>query len=152
MTHEIRGVDVEKYAYYVNKLRQNVGLETWKWCQIVTSQTVHTKWPPNDPEPKPFPWKFSGYATDYRTFATQRFSIHFEARTPPGKKNHFCTPCAIWCIVFCIIRELRTPRSPFSYHLGVRAPQLRAAVLDRHRFLPYRMKSTLSVDISATTV
>ena len=36
-------VDVEKYAYYVNKLRQNVGLETWKWRQIVTSQTVHTK-------------------------------------------------------------------------------------------------------------
>jgi len=28
MTHEIRGVDVEKYAYYVNKRRQNVGLET----------------------------------------------------------------------------------------------------------------------------
>jgi len=28
MAHEIRGVDVEKYAYYVNKFRQNVGLET----------------------------------------------------------------------------------------------------------------------------
>jgi len=28
MTHKIRDVDVEKYAYYVNKLRQNVGLET----------------------------------------------------------------------------------------------------------------------------
>jgi len=28
MTHKIRGVDVEKYAYYVNKLRQNVSLET----------------------------------------------------------------------------------------------------------------------------
>jgi len=28
MTHTLRGVDVEKYAYYVNKLRQNVGLET----------------------------------------------------------------------------------------------------------------------------
>jgi len=27
--------------YYVNKLRQNVGLETWKWRQIVTSQTAH---------------------------------------------------------------------------------------------------------------
>jgi len=25
---KIKGVDVEKYAYYVNKLRQNVGLET----------------------------------------------------------------------------------------------------------------------------
>jgi len=41
--------------YYVNKLRQNVGLETWKWRQIVTSQTAHTKykWPPYNPEPKP---------------------------------------------------------------------------------------------------
>ena len=48
MTHKTRGVDVEKYAYYVNKLRQNVGLETWMCCQIVTSQTAHTKnkWPP----------------------------------------------------------------------------------------------------------
>jgi len=26
-THKIRKVDVEKYAYYVNKLRQNVDLE-----------------------------------------------------------------------------------------------------------------------------
>jgi len=53
----------------------------------------------------------------------QRFSIHFEAHTPSGRKNHFCTPCTIWCIVFCIIREVRTPRSPFSH------PQLRTAVL-----------------------
>jgi len=28
MTHKTRGVHVEEYAYYVNKLRQNVGLET----------------------------------------------------------------------------------------------------------------------------
>jgi len=28
MTHKLRGVRVEKYAYYVNKLRQNVGVET----------------------------------------------------------------------------------------------------------------------------
>ena len=46
------GVDVEKYAYYANELRQNVGFETWKWGQIVTSQTAH-KWPPYDPEPNP---------------------------------------------------------------------------------------------------
>ena len=65
MTHKIRGVDVEKCAYYVNKRRQNVGLETCKWRQIVTSQTAHTKykWPPYDPEPNPPPWKFSAYAT-----------------------------------------------------------------------------------------
>jgi len=41
-------VDVEKYAYNVNKLCQKVGLETWIWRQIVTSQRAHTKykWPP----------------------------------------------------------------------------------------------------------
>jgi len=33
----------------------------------------------------------------------QRFSIRFVARIPSGRKNHFCTPCTIWCIVFCII-------------------------------------------------
>ena len=48
MTHKITGANVEKYAYYVNKLRQNVGLETRIWRQTVTSQTAHTKykWPP----------------------------------------------------------------------------------------------------------
>jgi len=69
MTHKIRIVGVEEYAYYVNKRRQNVGLETWKWRQIVTSQTAHTKckWPPYDSEPNPPPWKFSAYATVYYT-------------------------------------------------------------------------------------
>jgi len=28
MTHQLRGVRVEEYAYYVIKLRQNVGMET----------------------------------------------------------------------------------------------------------------------------
>ena len=48
MTHKIWGVCVEEYAYYFNKLRQNVGLETLIWRQIVKSQTAHTKdkWPP----------------------------------------------------------------------------------------------------------
>jgi len=70
MTYKIKGVDVEKYAFYVNKLRQNVGLETWKWRHIVTSQTAHTKykWPPYDLEPKLPAWKFSSYATAYRTY------------------------------------------------------------------------------------
>jgi len=64
MTHKLRGVRVDEYAYYVNKLRQNVGMETWIWRQIVTSQTAHTKykWPPYATEWKP-PWKFSAYAT-----------------------------------------------------------------------------------------
>jgi len=58
-------MNVEKYAYYVNKLRQSGGLETWKWRQILTSQTAHTKckWPPYDPEPN-LPWTFSAYATE----------------------------------------------------------------------------------------
>ena len=34
----------EEYAYYVNKLPQNVGLETWIWRQIVTSQRAHAKY------------------------------------------------------------------------------------------------------------
>jgi len=40
-------VRVEEYAHYVKKFPQNVGLVTWIWRQIVTSQTVHTKykWP-----------------------------------------------------------------------------------------------------------
>ena len=57
--HKIRGLDVEEYAYYVNKLRQKVGFETWIWRQKVTSQTAHTKhkWPPYATEWTP-PWKF----------------------------------------------------------------------------------------------
>jgi len=40
-------VRVEEYACCVNKLRQNGGVETIIWRQIVTSQTAHTKykWP-----------------------------------------------------------------------------------------------------------
>ena len=54
MTHKIKGGDVEKYAYYFNRIRQSVGLETWKWRQVVTLQTAHTKyiWPLYDPQPK----------------------------------------------------------------------------------------------------
>ena len=39
MTHKIRGVRVDEYAYDVNKLRQNVGLETWitSNCDITNS-------------------------------------------------------------------------------------------------------------------
>jgi len=35
---------IEKCAYYVNKLRQNVGLETGLWRHFVTSQAAHTKY------------------------------------------------------------------------------------------------------------
>jgi len=43
MTHKLRGGRVDEYAYYVNKLRQNVGLETLIWRQIVTPEAAHTK-------------------------------------------------------------------------------------------------------------
>jgi len=64
MTHKIRGVDVEKYAYYVNNLRQHVGLETWLWRQIVTSQTAHIK------------YKWTPYAT--KSVALKVFDIDVE--------------------------------------------------------------------------
>ena len=69
MTHKIRGVRAEEYAYYVYKLRPNVGLETWIWRQIVTSQTMHTKykWPPHATDENP-PWKFSAYATEPKRY------------------------------------------------------------------------------------
>ena len=59
---KIRGVYVEEYAYYVNKLRW----KTWIRRQIVTSQTAHTKYklPPSATEWNP-PWKFSTYATGF---------------------------------------------------------------------------------------
>jgi len=45
MTHKIRRMRVEEYAYCVNKLRQNVGLEhEYDVKEIVTSQTAHTKY------------------------------------------------------------------------------------------------------------
>jgi len=64
-THELRGARVEEYANYVNKLRQNVGLKTWLWRKIVTSQTANTKykWPPYATDRNPPPWKFSAYVT-----------------------------------------------------------------------------------------
>ena len=70
MTHKIRGVRVEEYACYVNKIRQNVGLETWLWRQSVTSQTAHTKYkgPPYATEWTP-PWKFSAHTTDHDSSA-----------------------------------------------------------------------------------
>jgi len=35
MTHKLKGERVEEFAYYVNILRQSVGLERWIWRQIV---------------------------------------------------------------------------------------------------------------------
>jgi len=39
------GVRVEEYAYYVNKFRQNVGLETWLWRDVKLWR--HKQWTPN---------------------------------------------------------------------------------------------------------
>jgi len=41
MTHKIRGVRVEEYAYYVNKLRQSVGLETWMTSSCDVTNHAH---------------------------------------------------------------------------------------------------------------
>jgi len=86
MIHKIRGVRVEDYAYHVNKLRQNVSLETWLWRQIVTSQTAHTKhkWPPYATDRNP-PWKFSAYAIDSVKYAFLRNKGALETRL----KRHF---------------------------------------------------------------
>jgi len=94
MTHKIRGVDVEKYAYYVNKLRRNVGLETWLWRQIVTSQTAHTKykWPPYANEWSP-PGKFSAYATDGSTKGTKKYI--FNCIWTSGKRGSQLVCCTI---------------------------------------------------------
>jgi len=64
--HKLWAVRVEEYAYCINKFRENVGLETWIWRQIVTTQTAHTKhkWTPYATEWNP-PWKFSAYATGW---------------------------------------------------------------------------------------
>ena len=58
---------VEDYTHSVNKLPQNVGLETWIWRQIVTSQRAHAKykWRSYAAEWTPPPWKYSAYATGY---------------------------------------------------------------------------------------
>ena len=64
LQYKLRGVDVEKYACYVNKLRQNVGLETendvklWRHKERTPNTNDHHM-TLNEP-----PWKFSAYATD----------------------------------------------------------------------------------------
>jgi len=65
MTHKLRGVRIEEYAYYVNKLCQNVSLEIWIWRQIVTSQKENTKYkcPPYTTDRNTLPLKFLTYAT-----------------------------------------------------------------------------------------
>ena len=64
---------MQEYAYYVNKLRQNVGLEAEIWRRIVTSQTAHTKckWPPYTNE-----WKLSSM----KIFCVRRCHVHKETK------------------------------------------------------------------------
>ena len=103
MTHKVGGVRVEEYAYYVNKLRQNVGLETWIRRQIVTSQGAHIKckWPPYATEWNPpphenfmrtplrtsiaFPTLHSG---SIRGIISGKILIHSSGVTREGKGGH----------------------------------------------------------------
>ena len=64
MTHKIRGVRVEEYAYYIKKIRQNV---VWKheydvklWCHKQRTQNTNNHHMPLNETPL---WKFSAYAT-----------------------------------------------------------------------------------------
>jgi len=104
MTHKIRVVRIEEYAYYVNKLRQNVGLETWIWRQIVTLQRPQTinKWPPYATEWNP-PMKifcvrhwvlsiFSDCVLFYHAFHLKSTHIYFDTYYP--------------CISYCWARPL----------------------------------------------
>jgi len=51
MTHKIRGTRAEGYAYYVNKLRQNVGLDMTSNCEYDVKSQGPSLWgghvPPN---------------------------------------------------------------------------------------------------------
>ena len=64
----LRTTGVDEYAYYANKLRQNVGLARWIWRQTVTSQTAHIK------------WKWPPYATEWKSsmkiFCVRRCQKH----------------------------------------------------------------------------
>ena len=54
------GMRVDEYAYYVNKLGQNVGLETWMWRHKQPTPNTNDHHVPLNETP---PWKFSAYAT-----------------------------------------------------------------------------------------
>ena len=90
MTHKLWGVHLDEYAYYVNKLRQNVGLETGIWSHIVTSQKAHTKCkgPPYGTEWKHPPWKFSAYATARHRRLMQEKFFKNEIRENISQKFH----------------------------------------------------------------
>jgi len=84
-------------AYCVNKLRQNVSLETWIWHQIVTSQTVHKKykWPPyacDACEWTPTPWKFYACATAFNR-RILRSCLVPHCSPPPALTLPSTTPC-----------------------------------------------------------
>ena len=74
MTHNLRIVCAEEYLHNVNNLRPNVGLETWIWRQIVTSQTTYIKykWPP--------------YATEWNLAVKIFFVRHWTRPTPVPRR------------------------------------------------------------------
>jgi len=74
MTHEVSGVDVEKYALFMStNLAKTL---VWKHGNDVKlwrhKQHTKYKWPPYDPEANP-PHKFSAYATDHSTHVVAWF-------------------------------------------------------------------------------
>jgi len=102
----------------------------WNYTKSIASHACSSIYSPSDTV-------YSVYIFPTKHSLRQRFSIHVELRTPSGRKNHFCTPCTIWCIVFCIIREVRTEKfapqeDPSRTPRGCRGwehPQLRTAAL-----------------------
>jgi len=102
MTHKLRGVRVDAYAYYVNKLRPTVGLETCTWRHIVTLQTTHTKykWPPYASEWNPPLWKFSVYATAWSPQLIPIDLILVMTVYLPEWHSH-CTKASFTVLVLC---------------------------------------------------
>ena len=110
--------------YYVYKLRQNVGLETWTWRQIVTSQTAHTKykWPPYDPEPKTPPWKFSAYATASQIIrhaqcllVTKLWLWFAQVHSVPYNISKFTLHRLVYVYITALLLRIKVRQTPITY-------------------------------------
>ena len=109
--------------YYVNKLTQNVGLETRIWRQIVTSQTAPTKykWPPYATEWNP-------HETFLLTPLLTSQGVRHSWRTPAGLQKLVIDKArAITAACFCSC-DLRCSRALF-YSLVVSIWQSRVCAI-----------------------